>query len=338
MMWTLATHIVLVAALLQLYPADMGDVEAALGQEPMRRMPTISQIASVMRADEPAPHVGAIPPRKVEPASLGVVTSAVSALVVDRASGMVLYEKNSDASRSIGSISKLMTALVYLDGNPDLDAPAALQGSDIRWGGIQHVSVGDVVRARDLLHASLIGSDNSATAALVRLSGLSEGDFVARMNEKAAEIGMRATTFMDPTGLSADNRAVAADIVRLLDVSLANDDIRAATQLAEVSFAGESGRVYTIPSTDELLGTFLNEDPYRVVGGKTGYLPEAGYCLGTVVSENGGHEIAVVVLGSETKAGRFTDVKALAAWAFRVYEWADEPIADESAADVSTGV
>ena len=64
-----------------------------------------------------------------------------------------------------------------------------------------------------------------------------------------------------------------------------------------------------------------------MVGGKTGFLPEAGYCLGSLVSENGGHELIVVVLGSETKEGRFQDVKALAAWAYKVFKWPDEKVA-----------
>ena len=73
-----------------------------------------------------------------------------------------------------------------------------------------------------------------------------------------------------------------------------------------------------------MLGTYLNQTPYKIVGGKTGFLPEAGYCLGSLISENNGHEIIVVVLGSETKDGRFQDVKALAAWAYKVFDWPDE--------------
>jgi D-alanyl-D-alanine carboxypeptidase len=184
------------------------------------------------------------------------------------------------------------------------------------------------VTVGDLLRASLVGSDNSATAALVRLSGLSEGDFVGRMNEMAADIGMRATTFYDPTGLSADNRSVASDIARLIDEALKVDVVREATQLPYASFQGASGRAYAVETTDDLLNSFLNAPPYKIVGGKTGYLPEAGYCLGSLVSENGGHEIIVVVLGSETITGRFQDVKALAAWAYKAFEWPDERRAD----------
>lgn len=315
----------LATTLLQLYPYDAGVIEryATLPQSEFRRPGVYEAVALLDRGFPSAPDA-ARAPAKVNATSAGVVTSAVSAIVVDRATGSVLYEKNGGEPRSIGSITKLMTAFVFLKGNPDLAAPAALAASDVRVGGVQHISIGDTVTVGDLLRASLVASDNSATAALVRLSGMPEGDFVGRMNEVAAEIGMLATTFYDPTGLSPDNRSVASDIVRLVDEAMKVDIVRETTQVAVATFTGASGRAYSVVTTDELLGTFLNQDPYKIVGGKTGFLPEAGYCLGSMISENGGHEIVVVVLGSETKEGRFQDVKALAAWAYKVFEWPDE--------------
>lgn len=322
----LITQTILATTLLQLYPYDAGLVEqyATLPVADVRRPGVYEAIDLLERTLPTAPDAAARAPRKINPTSVGVVTSAVSAIVVDRASGTVLYEKNGSEPRSIGSITKLMTAFVFLKGNPDLSAPAALTAEDVRVGGIQHIAVGDIVTVGDLLRASLVASDNSATAALVRISGMSEGDFVGRMNEVAAEIGMRATTFYDPTGLSSENRSSAPDVVELVDAVLTLGVIRETTQLAAAVFTGSSGRQYVAPTTDELLATFLNQPPYKIVGGKTGFLPEAGYCLGSMVSENNGHELIVVVLGSETKEGRFQDVKALAAWAYKVFEWPDE--------------
>lgn len=319
------TQLLLATTLLQMYPYDAGMVEryATLPASEQRQPGALEAMALLTGALPEAPDAMRAP-IKTDANSVGVVTSAVSAIVVDRATGAVLYEKNVAEPRSIGSITKLMTAFVFLRGNPDLTSPAALQPSDVRSGGVQHVSIGDTVTIRDLLHASLVGSDNSSTAALVRLSGLSEGDFVGKMNEAAAEIGMRATTFLDPTGLSSDNRSVAPDVVKLIDAVMRVDVIREATEQPVATFRGASGRAYAIATTDDLLNSFLNRAPFRVVGGKTGFLPEAGYCLGSVVSENDGHELVVVVLGSETIMGRFQDVKALAAWAYKVFEWPDE--------------
>ncbi len=250
-----------------------------------------------------------------------MVTSAVSAIVVDRRSGTILFEKNRDAPRSIGSITKLMTAYVFLEGRPDLSAPATLMPEDVRIGGIQHVQPGEPMRVRDLLYASLVSSDNSATSALVRLSGMAYGDFVAKMNETAALIGMSQTRFVDPTGLSAKNTSVVMDLARLLDKVSEHEIIQDATTRAQLSLQTETGSTFTLKNTNDLLGSFINQDPYKIVIAKTGYLPEAGYCLGALFSSHGTDEIMVVVLGSPSEAGRFQDIKAMAAWTYEVYEW-----------------
>ena len=217
-----------------------------------------------------------------------------------------------------------MTALVFLESQPKLDDAVALLSDDLRAGGVQHLATNDFYTVRDFLHASLISSDNSVTAALVRLAHLSEGDFVARMNERAAELGMRESIFVDPVGLSQDNRAVAADIALLLDAALQNDLIREATEINSLTITGQSGRTYFLENTNELLGTYVDQPPYKIVGGKTGYLPAAGYCLGMVSSENNEHEVIVVVLGAATKEDRLDDVRALGLWTYKVYAWPDE--------------
>lgn len=323
MIFKLLTQFVLATTVLQLFPYDMGVVEqmAVDPGETNRQEIIFEHALSFDGPFLPAASYITMPPVRVNTHSLGVVTSAVSALVIDRETGAVLYEKNADEPRSIGSITKLMTAYLFLQTNPDLSAMASIQSQDLRYGGIQHIQINDEVLVRDLLSASLVGSDNSATAALARLSGLAFGDFIARMNEVAAEIGMQQTTFVDVTGLSSGNRSVVSDVALMLDNVLEIAEIQEITQLASVSFEGMSGRQYTIGSTDELLLSYLNQEPYKILGGKTGYLPEAGYCLGTIFSQDQKNEIISVVLGSETKDGRFQDVKALAAWTYEVFDW-----------------
>lgn len=327
MIFRLVAQLVLATSLLQMFPQDPSLIEmAATLPESGQRLQTtaVFEAMDFLNRDFSDSKDIAREPVKLDVNSIGVITSAVSATVVDRATGKVLYEKNSVEPRSIGSLVKLMTALIFLDGNPDLDAKAGLQPADLRLGATQHILVNDEITVRNLLYASLIGSDNSATAALVRLSGLSLGDFIARMNEKAAGLGMQNTTFVDSTGLSSENRSVVHDIVKLIDFAMTNETIRTATQLSEAVFTSTSGRVYHITSTNELLGSFVNQDPYKIIGGKTGFLPEAGYCFGSIISENSIHEIIVVVLGSYTKQGRFQDAKALASWTFKVFDWPDE--------------
>ena len=80
------------------------------------------------------------------------------------------------------------------------------------------------------------------------------------------------------------------------------------------------GYAYDIEGTNELLASFLNRPPYRIVGGKTGSTDEAGYCLTTRVAQ-GDIELDIVVLGAAQPDGRFEDVKDIVSWAFDVYRW-----------------
>lgn len=318
----LFTQLILAGALLQFFPADAGELaaRATFVQTPMRAFDLLEGYEAIS-ARLPESDLRVQPPVKRIATSMGVVIGARSAIVVDRASGEVLFEKNVGEPRAIGSITKLMTAYVFLQTDPDLDAPATLTPEDIRLGAALHLGVGETVTVRDLLLASLVGSDNSSTAALVRLAGMPPGDFVARMNETAAEFGMRATTFDDAAGLSSKNISVVSDLVLLFDRVLQNETIAQMTQLTRAMITGSSGRTYVVESTDELLGTFVDQPPYDIIGGKTGFLPEAGYCLGTIFAREGAGKIIVVVLGSETKEGRFQDVKSLAVWAYKTFGW-----------------
>ena len=318
----LFSQLLLVGTLMQVVPADVGMIEqlATLPEAPARSFDLLAA-HDMLTSSLPEAKNKTIAPVSNRPTSVGVVTSAQSAIVMDRASGEVLFEKNVYIPRAIGSITKLMTAHVFLQSSPDLNAPATLSSADIRLGASQHLSLSDSYTVQDLLEASLVGSDNTATAALARLSGLSGGDFIARMNEEAALLGMQHTTFADTTGLSSDNRSVVSDIAVMLDRLFENEILREVTQLPYVTVAGSSGRSYFINSTDALLSTFVNQAPYSIVGAKTGFLPEAGYCLGTVFDHENGGELIVVVLGSESKQGRFQDVKSLAVWAYDTFTW-----------------
>lgn len=310
MIFKLFSQIVLASTLLQLFPVDARDLESQTSTYSVFDLPVAQD--RVVAADAPV---------KKDASRLGIATTAVSALVVDRNTGAVLFEKNRQTPRAIGSITKLMTAYIFLQNNPDLESIAKIQNEDIRNGGIQHIPIGEEVKVRDLLFASLISSDNTATTALVRLSKMSESDFVTRMNETAAEIGMKETQFVDPTGLSSKNVSVVTDLAQLLNEVAKVEVIRDATQRSTHTVQSASGRMFSLSSTDELLESFVNQPPYKIIAAKTGFLPEAGYCLATLFSKDGKSELIVIVLGSQSDAGRFQDVKSLAAWAYDVYEW-----------------
>jgi len=321
MMLTALANFLLTTTLLQMIPIDALDFERrALSTEEIVPI-SVHSAFSFSNAHLPmAKNINHAPTkRKVN--SIGVVTSARSAIVLDRTTGKILFQKNIDEPRSIGSITKLMTAHVFLQSGADLDEEVSLFADDVRFGGVQHLSLGDTYSIRELLYASLVGSDNTATAALARLSHLSLGDFIARMNEEAALIGMEHTRFVDPTGLSSKNQSVVYDLARLVDEAGKNDLIRTITQTQNISIQAESGQVYELTNTNDLLANFINKPPYKIEAAKTGYLPEAGYCLSVLFSENNEHEIIVVVLGSQSDAERFQDAKALASWVYETYQW-----------------
>lgn len=260
-------------------------------------------------------------PQKKDVYSLGVLTSAKSAVVVDAQTGSVLFAKNLSESRSIGSITKLMTALVFLEDHPDLSLTGEILPTERQTEGKEHLPPEDPVTRRDLLIASLVGSDNSASITLARISGKSLEEFVKRMNTFAKEIGMEQTVFVDPTGLSSDNRSVVLDVVKLLQTALENPVIKDIIAQPYVSIEDHLGRTSIIQNTNELLTSFLSKDPYTILGGKTGFLPEAGYCLGISLQKEGTKNIYIVVLGSQTSSDRFQDVKSLAVWVYDQYEW-----------------
>ena len=256
--------------------------------------------------------------------SLGVDVSAQSVLVIDNKTNKVLYEKKSRDVRSIASITKLMTALVFLDYNPGWDSQITIDESDYRDGGIIYLINGEVISVDDVFHASLISSSNEATVALARSTGLSLDEFVQKMNEKAKSLGMNSTIFTDVTGLNNSNKSTATDIVILSKVAFANKYIKNVTSTESYTITViNNGVTRNIKSTDKILNQEfgLGDQKYRVENGKTGYLEMAGYCFTSQVSDGSDRKISVVVLGSSTINSRFADTKSLSYWVFNNYNW-----------------
>ena len=123
-------------------------------------------------------------PEKVDPTSLGIEVTAKSVLVVDLKSGAILFSKNSDEKRSIASITKLMTALVFLENNPGWDEIITVKESDKRNGGLAKLWPEEEVKVIDLFNLTLVSSTNEAAIALARSTSLSEEKFVELMNKK----------------------------------------------------------------------------------------------------------------------------------------------------------
>lgn len=259
-------------------------------------------------------------PRKTDLAAVGVETSAQSVTVFDAASGALLYAEEPDVIRSIGSISKLMTAMVFLDTVPDLSSWVTVTTDDYAGGGRAYVFYDDPVHLGDVLSASLVGSDNTATEALVRLSGVSRDEFIARMNTKAAEMGLVSTTFIDPSGLAAENQSTAREVANILAHAATYDAITSRTQMAVANIVHSSGRSVAVPSTDDLLSSSFVASGFDVLVAKTGFIPQAGYCFtGAFVFNN--RRIYTTVLGADSKESRFVDAANVTDWVTKVYTW-----------------
>jgi D-alanyl-D-alanine endopeptidase (penicillin-binding protein 7) len=239
----------------------------------------------------------------------GGVVWARNAIVLDPANGDVLYEKNSGTSAPCASLTKMMTALVFLEQQPDFNRTVEVTNDEILGGGHTQLRRGERVKLGDLLHMSLMCSDNVATRVLVRESGMPLEDFLARMNRKAVELGLARTRFVECTGLDERNVSTAADIARLLHAAADNPTIHDITTQRGYDFLSVSAssrvRTHHISTTNRLL-----YGRYEIKGGKTGFISESGYCLATWIRTDQRDMIAVV-LGAPTNATRFADVVRL---------------------------
>jgi D-alanyl-D-alanine carboxypeptidase len=166
----------------------------------------------------------------------------------------------------------------------------------------------------------LIASDNGATLALVHASGLSEKDFVQKMNEKALILGLKKTSFVDPIGLDDNNVSSAREVAQLAKAALNVPEISAATETKDYKFTTVGGREKLIESTDYLLFDSV-ENPFVIMGGKTGYTDTAGYCFVGRFKDPSGREVISVILNSSGKNERFRESKDLVNWVFKNYEW-----------------
>ncbi|HDQ22908.1 MAG TPA: D-alanyl-D-alanine carboxypeptidase [Candidatus Uhrbacteria bacterium] len=261
-------------------------------------------------------------PEKIHSDVLDIQISAKSALAVDSQSGKILYQKNAEETRSIASITKLMTALVFLDHNPGWQKEFFTIVSDRRNGGIIHLNIGEILTIRNLFYTALIASDNDAAIALARSTGLSEEDFIREMNAKAVFLGLNNTNFADPSGLNNNNRSNARETVKLLNFALANEEIEKAVNINNYEFEvqnKEKERLVRLKNTNWLLNSYLD-----VAGGKTGALAESGYNLAVKIKGKNNQEILITVLGSQSNFDRFQDVKAIADFVFVNYQWLAE--------------
>jgi len=227
------------------------------------------------------------------------LAAAAYAAVVD---GDLLWGRNLDAHRAPASLTKLLTALVLLDSNWNPDA-ILTTSHDAAHTTPSKVGLhtGDRVRAEDALTAMLMHSANDACLVLVENSSPSLAAFAARMNARAAELGMHDSHFVHPCGYDEPGQySTVNDLLRLAKAAHANPRIAAivsqehATIVAQ-SASGRHLRHLSFRSTNHLLGEMPG-----VLGLKTGYTAQAGRCL-IALAEQSGHRVWLVLLDSRQR-------------------------------------
>ncbi|MHA3052939.1 serine hydrolase [Acinetobacter sp. ANC 4640] len=243
-------------------------------------------------------------------ASNSPAVAAGSALVMDAHTGEVLYSKNSNASRPIASITKLMTAVVTADAHLNMSEQITLQQSD--FDGPKHASStlkpGDKMNRAEVLLVALMKSENPAAAALARTYPGGKPAFVSAMNAKARQLGMSATHYYESTGLDARNVSSARDLGILVAEASRYGVIRQFSSTPHYDF--DLGyRVLKSNNTNAL----VRNGGWNINLSKTGYINEAGRCVVMHATVNS-RPTVVVLLGEPTTQSRNSDATHLLSW------------------------
>lgn len=237
-----------------------------------------------------------------------------SAFIVDNKAGEIVFDQNAHEVRPIASITKLLTALVFLESGVDLNSTTRITNDDAFESSKSRLRPGEEYTVRDMLYAALVSSDNRAARALSHSAGVSQAMFIARMNDKARELDMDSTHVVEPTGLSNENRSTAHDCAILVNAALKNHLIRHITSCNEHTIRPlNRRRIVALSNTNRLLETDL-----KFLGAKTGYINDAGWCIAARALSPEGGDVTAVVLGARTSNQRFASLSSAFHWAFDV--------------------
>ncbi|MFH0818949.1 MAG: serine hydrolase [Patescibacteria group bacterium] len=244
---------------------------------------------------------------------------AKAAIVEDAATGQILYQKQADIMMPIASITKLMTVLVFLDHNPGWNVKHQMQADENNLEGAKlQIGNGQELTTHDLLRTTLVGSANNTAKALARSTGLSDEEFAAAMNDKAKLLGLTNSKFVEPTGLNAGNQSSVSDLAILFREVLKHQALRDAIILSEHDLSiPPDNHFHAVKSTVKL----LSDPEAHLIGGKTGFTYEAGYCLISAANNEFGHTIITATLDLPSEIDRDSENKRLINWAFNNYIW-----------------
>lgn len=254
---------------------------------------------------------------------------APSALLMEKQTGMVLFAKDEHTPREPASVTKVMTLLLTMEaidsGALSYDDTVTGSAHAASMGGSQiWLKEGEQMRVEDLIKAVCVVSGNDAAVALGEHLAGSEEAFVARMNERAKELGMNDTHFVNCTGLPAEGHVTSAWDIALMsrELILHHPDIRRFTTIWMDTLRGGS---FQLSNTNKLIRFYDG-----ATGLKTGSTDAAGFCI-SATAERDGMELIAVIMKGQTADKRNTDAKTLLNYGFSTYALAEiapqEPLA-----------
>jgi serine-type D-Ala-D-Ala endopeptidase (penicillin-binding protein 7) len=231
-------------------------------------------------------------------------------MVQDAETGEMLINKNSEAVVPIASITKLMTAMIILDRGLDLEQRIVVSREDVDTvkGTRSRLMPGAVLTRDELLLLALMASENRAAAALGRTYPGGMAAFVKAMNEKAAELGMSDSSFVEATGLSPANLSSPRDLVKLVRAAHGYPLIREYSTRDRATL-----KIFNRPMRFANTNGLVRNSRWDIELSKTGYISEAGRCLVMHVRV-ASKDLIVVLLDSWGKQSRIGDAQRIRQW------------------------
>ncbi|WP_078596994.1 D-alanyl-D-alanine carboxypeptidase family protein [Evansella clarkii] len=255
-----------------------------------------------------------------EEASVDLADQATSAILIERDTGEVLYEKNSKEQLPPASMTKIMTMLLIMEaidtGKLKWDDKVRASERAASMGGSQiFLEPGEEMTVEEMMKGIAIASGNDASVAMAEHLAGSEEQFVQMMNDKAKELGLKSTKFQNSNGLPAeDHYSSASDLAIMAKTLLKYEDITKYTSLYEDYLREDSEDKFWLVNTNKLVKFYPGVD-----GLKTGYTSEAKYCLTASANKNGMRIIAVV-MGAPTPKERNRQITEMLDYAYSQYE------------------
>ncbi|MEG1547634.1 MAG: D-alanyl-D-alanine carboxypeptidase family protein [Clostridia bacterium] len=249
-------------------------------------------------------------------------------VLMDCSTGAVLYEKQGNAKAFPASTTKIMTAILAIEANENLETLVTV-GEDVESkGSLMNISRAEQLRLIDLLYGMMLKSGNDAAKAIAEFVSGSETAFAELMNKKAIELGMLNTHFVKPNGLHKDDHVTTAyDMALLTRYAMKNEAFRTivSAHTYQVPPTSKDSDGYLLENTNKLLYTKEGDTPYTyqyAIGVKTGDTTQAGRCLVSAAQKDG-VELILVLLGDieGTVSGdyRYQNAAGFFDWGFQNY-------------------